>query len=74
MKATNIRWDVTDGTETMSQEEINEILGALPTEVEIPNNLTQGYEDDAFDYYYPDISDWLSNEFEFCHYGFQIEK
>lgn len=74
MKATNIRWDVTDGTETMSQEEINEILGALPTEVEIPDNLTQVYEDDAFDYYYPDISDWLSNEFGFCHYGFQIEK
>lgn len=74
MKATNIRWDVTDGTETMSQEEVNEILGALSTEVEIPNNLTQGYEDDAFDYYYPDISDWLSNEFGFCHYGFQIEK
>lgn len=74
MKATNIRWDVTDDTKTMSQKEVNEILGALPTEVEIPNNLTQGYEDNAFDYYYPDISDWLSNKFGFCHYGFQIEK
>ena len=72
MKATNIKWDVTDGTEDMTQEEMNEILETLPTEVEIPNHLVKDYEENEYDYYYPDISDWLSNEFGFCHYGFEI--
>ena len=70
MKAKNIKWDVTDGTEDMTQEEMNEILETLPTEVEIPNHLVEDYEDG----YDEEISDWLSDEFGFCHYGFEIEQ
>lgn len=53
MKAVNIKWD-TDGDD--------EILSELPTEIEIPNGMTDEYE----------ISDWLSKKIEFCHYGFEI--
>ena len=72
MKAVNIKWDVTDGEEDMTQEEINDILETLPTEVEIPDYLVEDYKEDDFDYYYSDISDWLSNEFAFCHHGFEL--
>ena len=72
MRAVNIKWDVTDATEDMTQEEINDILKTLPTEVEIPDYLVEDYKEDDFDYYYSDISDWLSNEFAFCHHGFEL--
>ena len=62
MKAVNIKWDVTDGAEDMSQEEINEVLESLPTEVDIPTGM---WDED-------EISDWLSDEFGFCHYGFEL--
>lgn len=55
MKAVNIQWD-TDGDE--------EALASLPTEVEIPETITE--DDDA-------ISDWLSDQFGFCHFGFAIQ-
>ena len=71
MKAVNIKWDVTDGAEDMTKKDMDEILLTLPTEVEIPDYLTTDDEDD-FDYYYSDISDWLSNEFAFCHHGFEL--
>lgn len=70
MKAVNIKWDVTDGTEDMTQEEITEILETLPTEVEIPDSLID--EEFGEDYYYSDISDWLSDEYGFCHFGFEL--
>lgn len=70
MKAVNIKWDVTDGAEDMTQEEMNEVLETLPTEVDIPDSLI-GEEFDE-DYYYSDISDWLSNEYGFCHFGFEL--
>lgn len=75
MKATNIKWDVTDDGEntTQTQEEMNKILETLPTEVEIPNHLIDGDEDIDSDCYYSDISDWLSDKFGFCHYGFTLE-
>lgn len=41
-----------------------EVLASLPTEVEIPESIEK--EDDA-------ISDWLSDQFGFCHFGFAIE-
>ena len=53
MKAINIRWD-TDGD--------NELLYILPTEMEIPEGMTD--EDE--------ISDWLSDEEGFCHNGFEL--
>lgn len=70
MKAVNIKWDVTDGAEDMTQEEMNEVLETLPTEVDIPDSLINEEFDE--DYYYSDISDWLSNEYGFCHFGFEL--
>ena len=60
MRAVNIKWDVTDGAEDMTKEDIDE--------VEIPDYLTTDDEDDLLD----DISDWLSDEYEFCHDGFEL--
>ena len=59
MKAVNIKWD-TDGD--------MELLEELPTEVEIPDYLITDDEDDLLD----DISDWLSDEYGFCHDAFEI--
>ena len=67
MKAINIKWDVTDGAEDMTKEDMDEILSTLPTEVEIPNYLITD-EDDSLE----DISDWLSDEYGFCHFGFDL--
>lgn len=67
MKAINIKWDVTNGAEDMTQEEINEILDTLPTEIEVPNYL--GDDEDEF---LDNVSDWLSDEFGFCHDGFEL--
>lgn len=57
MKAINIKWDV---------DEIED-LEYLPTEVEIPSYLITD-EDDLLDY----VSDWLSDEYGFCHDGFEL--
>ena len=59
MKAVNIKWD-TDGD--------MELLEELPTEVEIPDYLITDDEDDLLD----DVSNWLSDEFGFCHDAFEI--
>ena len=68
MRAVNIKWDVTDGAEDMTKEDMDEILLTLPTEVEIPNYLITDDEDDLLD----DVSDWLSDEYGFCHDGFEL--
>lgn len=52
MKAIHIEWDVD------SPEE----LDYLPTEIEIPESLTD----------IDDISDYVSNETGFCHKGFDL--
>lgn len=57
MRAVNIKWDV---------DELGD-LEYLPTEVEIPSCLITD-EDDLLD----DISDWLSDEYGFCHNGFEL--
>lgn len=62
MKAINIRWDVSDGAEEMTQEEMNEILESLPTEIEIPDGMVDMDE----------ISDYISDFTGFCHYGFSL--
>ena len=59
MKAVNIKWD-TDGDVKLLEE--------LPTEVEIPDYLITDDEDDLLD----EVSDWLSDEFGFCHDAFEI--
>ena len=53
MKATNIKWDV----------DFEEDLEILPTEIEIPEDMTDEEE----------ISDYLSNATGFCHNGFKLE-
>ena len=57
MLATEIKWD-TDGD--------TEELASLSTEVEIPQDIADQDDDDA-------ISDWLSDTFGYCHFGFGIE-
>ena len=59
LKAINIKWD-TDGD--------MELLEELPTEVEIPDYLITDDEDDLLD----DVSDWLSDEYGFCHDAFEL--
>ena len=61
MKAVNIKWDT---------DEDMEVFDELPTEVEIPDSLIDEEFDE--DYYYSDISDWLSDEYGFCHFGFEL--
>lgn len=62
MKAVNIEWDATD--DDLTKEEQEDVLAELPTEVEIPDDL----EDED------EISDWLSDEYGYCHNGFEIEE
>ena len=69
MKATNINWDVTDGAEDMTEEEIQEVLSTLPTEIEIPLYIADSVENDDIEEI---ISDWLSDTYGFCHNGFDI--
>ena len=64
LKAINIKWD-TDGD--------MEVFDELPTEMIIPNELEELYKKDR-EYALEEISDWLSDETEFCHAGFEIEK
>ena len=61
MKATNIQWD-TDGKQ--------EVFDELPTEIEIPKDFISknGEVDENA------VSDYISDETGFCHYGFVIEK
>lgn len=52
MKAINIKWDV----------DFKEDLEGLPTEIEIPEGITDEEE----------ISDYISDETGFCHCGFEL--
>ncbi len=53
MRVINIKWD-TDGD--------MELLDELPTEIEIPDGMTDEEE----------ISDYLSDETGYCHAGFVL--
>ena len=57
LKAVDIKWDVTDDGIDESDDEACEILESLPTEMNIPEGMTDPDE----------ISDWLSDETGFCH-------
>lgn len=59
----NIKWD-TDGD--------MEALASLPTEVYTPPFLERGNYD--LDSYLDDVSDWLSDEYGWCHFGFEAVK
>jgi hypothetical protein len=58
MKAINIEWDLSDDDYEGDIDDID-----LPTEIEIPDGMTD--EDE--------ISDFLSDETGFCHCGFDLE-
>ena len=58
MKAVNIKWE-TDGDK--------DVLSELPTEIELPNELTDGEID------YDGIDDYLSDKTGFCHFGYELE-
>lgn len=62
LKAVDIKWDVTDDGIDESDDEACEILESLPTEMNIPEGMTDPDE----------ISDWLSDETGFCHDGFRL--
>ena len=65
MKTTNIKWD-TDGD--------MKILKSLPKEIDITDEFdVNDYEDDE-DKLLDDISDWLSDTYGYCHFGFEIER
>ena len=57
MKAINIKWD-TDDEDYEGEPDLN-----LPTEIEIPDGMTD--EDE--------ISDYISDMTGFCHYGYELE-
>ena len=62
LKAVDIKWDVTDYDDDEFDDEACEVLESLPTEMDIPEGMTDPDE----------ISDWLSDETRFCHDGFRI--
>lgn len=57
MKAYDIQWDVDE------DEDREEILAQLPTEMEIPNDVDE-----------EDVADYLSDQTGFCHFGFKLKK
>lgn len=69
MKITNIKWD-TDGDE--------EVFATLPQEIDVPEYFLEKKnfeidgeydEDEMLD----QLSDWISDEYGFCHGGFDVK-
>ena len=69
MKIIKIKWD-TDGDK--------ELLKILPTEIDITEEFDfEEYEIDGEfekEQLLDDISDWLSDTYGYCHFGFEIER
>ena len=65
MKAINIKWDTTGNTE---------VLETLPTEVDLPDEKFEidSYENE--DEFLGDVSEYLSDVYGYCHYGFELSK
>lgn len=61
MKATNIKWDVTD--DDLTKEKQEDILAELPMEVKIPDAVAQER-----------IEDYLSYKYGWCVDSFEIEE
>ena len=63
MKVVKIKWD-TDGD--------MKILKSLPKEIDITDEFdVNDYEDE--EQLLDDISDWLSDTYGYCHFGFDIK-
>ena len=69
MKAINIEWDTHD-------EDLERIMDSpelgLPNEVIIRDDVILECDNDNINDYYSDVADWLSNEYGFCLYGFDL--
>lgn len=73
IKVKNIQWDTDGDAEAFEQ---------LPNEVTIPNDRFEAWSKKRFsiDNYedeselLDDISDFLSDEYEYCHNGFEVEE
>ena len=64
MKVVKIKWD-TDGN--------MKILKSLPKEIDITDEFDiNDYEDDE-DRLLDDVSNWLSDTYGYCHFGFEIK-
>ena len=64
MKVVKIKWD-TDGN--------MKILKSLPKEIDITDEFDiNDYEDDE-DQLLDDVSNWLSDTYGYCHFGFDIK-
>ena len=72
-KVTNIKWD-TDGDQS--------VLDFLPQEIILPERFSKenythqngNFGEAERNAMLDDVSDWLSDEYEFCHDGFEIEE
>lgn len=76
IKISKIQWDVTDGAEELSNEEKNEVLSSLPTEINLMIDDLSNYDVNAnssYDEIADAVSEWLSDKYEFCHQGYQLE-
>ena len=63
MKVVKIKWD-TDGDK--------ELLKTLPKEIDISNEFdVKDYEDE--EQLLDDISDWLTDTYGYCHFGFEVK-
>ena len=63
MKVVKIKWD-TDGN--------MKILKSLPKEIDITDEFDiNDYEDDE-DQLLDDVSNWLSDTYGYCHFGFEL--
>lgn len=72
-KVTNIKWD-TDGDQytfdSLPQEVILPVKFSKENYVDENGNFGEAEKIEMLD----DISDWLSDKYEFCHDGFEIEE
>lgn len=77
IKIFNIKWDVADDTEELSNQEKNEILSSLPTEINIMLDDLSNYDINAKsseDEIADAVSEWLSDKYGFCHQGYNLEE
>jgi len=69
MKITNIKWD-TDGDK--------ELLKTLPTEIDITEEFEVEEYGDGIDFdedqLLDDVSNWLSETYGYCHFGFNLRR
>lgn len=76
LKITNIKWDITDGAEVTTPEENSKILATLPKEIYVKAPYTNDdilENSGLYNELCEEISNYLTNEYGFCHTGFKVE-